>query len=72
MWDGMGGYVKQGASEDITEKVAFQMRPGIGQRGAMWMSGEEQAGRCQCKGSGAAVVLVCSRNIQEAHVVETE
>lgn len=48
------------------------MGPKIGQRGATWMFGEEQAGRCKCKGSGAAVGLVCLRNIQEAHVAGIE
>lgn len=66
------GAMWNGASEGITEKVPFEMRPEIGQRGAKWMSGEEQAGRFKCKGSGAAVGLVCLRNIQEPHVARTE
>lgn len=71
-WGRVGGYVKQGASEDITEKVPFEMRPEIGQRGANWMPEEEQAEKCKCKGSEAAVDLVCLRNIQEPHVARTE
>lgn len=48
------------------------MRPEIGQRGANWMPEEEQAEKCKCKGSEAAVDLVCLRNIQEPHVARTE
>lgn len=67
---GWGGYM--GASEGLTERVPFEVRPDIGPRGAKWMSGEEQAGRGKSKGAGVTMGLVCLRKIQEAHVAGTE